>query len=163
MRPFARLAALVATLGLLAAMAACTADRARIQVPPPAQEDNDGGQPDDERAPVVRYDEPFRLAFGQAVEVEQGRARARFVELVEDSRCPREVQCIQAGRARVRLTVEGGTAPAAAIELSTDVDESVRSAGSVTFELQAVEPYPAAGIERRAEQYVLTLVVRPLR
>lgn len=154
-------AALVLGFTFLAPLAACAADRGRVDASPP---ESDKGERDYERAiSVVRYDQPFRLAYGKTVKVERSKTRARFAELIEDSRCPRDVQCIQAGRARVRLSVQRGNAAPVSIELSTEQDGSTRDAGGVTWELQAVEPYSTAGVERRPQEYTITLVARPLR
>ena len=155
--------AVVLGLTVLAPLAACAADRGRADTSPPASDEGYGDVAHARATSVARYDHPFRLAYGKTVRVEHTRTRARFVELIEDSRCPRDVQCIQAGRARVRLSVQRGNAAPVSIELSTDADGSTRSAGGVTWELQAVDPYPAAGIARRPQQYTLTLVARPLR
>jgi hypothetical protein len=152
-------------LSLLAALAACAAGQEGIHAPPTAG-DAAAARGAARRSPkavrVVRYDEPFALAFGRRVRVERSDTRARFVALVEDSRCPTGVQCIQAGRARVRLEVTRGSSTVG-IELGTDGEASFASAGGVTWELQAVAPYPAAGRAHRPSSYVLTLVAHPLR
>jgi hypothetical protein len=60
----------------------------------------------------------------------------------------------------VRLEVTQARRPVS-IELSTDPEASMRSAGGVTWELQNVAPYPSSGHERRDRDYVLTLVAHP--
>jgi hypothetical protein len=60
----------------------------------------------------------------------------------------------------VRLEVTQARRPVS-IELSTDPEASMRSAGGVTWELQNVAPAPAAGRERHDRDYVLTLVAHP--
>src|SRR5687768_9470891 len=103
-----KVVALVLGLILLAPLAACAADRGRVDTAPP---ESDEGYRDSQRTTsVVRYDQPFRLAYGNTIRVEHTRTRAHFAELIEDSRCPLDVQCIQAGRARVRLSVRRGNA-----------------------------------------------------
>ena len=153
------------TLSLLVALVACAAGQGRIHAPP-SEGDAAAARGEARRNPgavrVVRYDEPFSLAFGRRVRVEHSNTRARFAALIEDSRCPTGVQCIQAGRARVRLEVTRGAGSPVGIELSTDGEASLASAGGVTWELQAVAPYPAAGREHRPTSYVLTLVAHPL-
>ena len=151
------------SLSLLVSLAACAAGQGRMHAPP-----SDGGgnsEPEDAAKrgglPVVRYDEPFTLAFGDRARVEHRDTRVRFAAVLEDSRCPADVRCIQAGRARVRLEVTQGRRPVS-IELATDPDASMRSAGGVTWELQNVAPYPTSGRERRDRDYVLTLVAHPL-
>lgn len=146
---------------LLIALAACAAEQGRIHAPPA----DDHAQREDAAKrggiPVVRYDEPFTLRFGERARIEHGDTRVRFAAVLEDSRCPADVRCIQAGRARVRLEVTQARRPVS-IELSTDPEASMRSAGGVTWELQDVAPYPTSGRERRDRDYVLTLVAHPL-
>lgn len=150
---------------MLVALAACAAEQGRIHAPPSngGVDAAHGGAARGDGVKVVRYDEPFSLRFGGRARVEHGDTQVRFATVLEDSRCPTGVRCIQAGRARVRLEVTGGGRSPVTIELATDPEASIGSAGGVTWELQAVTPYPAAGRERRDRDYVLTLVARPLR
>ena len=154
-------------LSLLVASVACAADSGgKIHAPPAEDGDTAESQASSRGSGsvrVVRYDEPFSLAFGKRVRLAGGNTRARFAAVIEDSRCPTGVQCIQAGRARVRLEVTRGSRAPVSIELGTDPEASTASAGGVTWELQAVAPYPEAGHERRNASYVLTLVAHPLR
>ncbi len=151
------------SLALLVPVVACAADGGKIHAPAADSDGNVDASSRRDRLPVVRYGEPFRLAFGRSAKVEHSKTRVRFDAVPEDNRCPTGVQCVQAGRARVRLEVTRGRTAPAWIELATDPEASVASAGGVTWELQAVEPYPAAGRERRPADYVLTLVAHPLR
>lgn len=68
-----------------------------------------------------------------------------LTELVEDSRCPADVACIQAGTVRVAATVDG-----APVVLTLDQTVPVR-ANTVTL----VEVYPAAkaGVRRYPDEY----------
>ena len=76
----------------------------------------------------------FTLGIGQSVTVSVPGLTMTFVALVEDSRCPIGVQCIQAGRAVISLTVaKAGTAPAT-VAVSTEDPPSSRY-GSNTIEL----------------------------
>ena len=149
-------------LALFLSVTACAADHGQMRTSASPDEARAGGASNG-GLHVVRYDQPFRLAFGRTVRIERSATRARFAELLEDSRCPQGVECIQAGRARVRLEVWRDRTARGSIDLGTDRDASAGSVGGVTWELQAVEPYPTAGGERRPERYVITLVARPLR
>lgn len=153
------------SLSLLVSLAACAAGQWRVHAPPVGGSRGSNHAEREEAAkhgavPVVRYDEPFTLAFGNRARVEHGDTRVRFAAVLEDSRCPAGVQCIQAGRARVRLEVTQARRPVS-VELSTDGGASMQSAGGVTWELQDVTPYPSPGRERRDRDYVLTLVAHP--
>lgn len=53
-------------------------------------------------------DESFTLRVGEITRVESAGIEIKFEEVVSDSRCPRDVNCIRAGEAVVRLSVEAG-------------------------------------------------------
>lgn len=74
------------------------------------------------------------------------------LEVVEDSRCPTGVQCIQAGTVRVRVRVTSG--------LGTS-EQVIALGGTMTTEaesvkLVAVAPYPTAAMGPRAPDYRFT-------
>ena len=73
-----------------------------------------------------------RARIGQTVQV--GGISVMPTRVVEDSRCPADVQCVWAGRVRLAATVNG--APS---ELTLGVPASVAGAA-----LTLVEVYPAA-------------------
>ena len=82
--------------------------------------------------------EPFELAQGESVQV-AGHS-LRFVDVVEDSRCPTGVTCIWGGRAKVRLSVSDpdGTEASQVLTLNYDgmtEDESAQwtVGGSLSF------------------------------
>jgi len=108
---------------------------------------------------------PFQLREGQAVNIEPDGPWMEFLAVEEDSRCPLDVVCIQAGKAmvdiRVRfdaqasgsqlLTLEVGSVDANADQISTD-------SGVYQFEAMVLDPYPRASAQEPPE-YVVTLTV----
>lgn len=78
-------------------------------------------------------------------------------DIVEDSRCPSGVQCIQAGRvvATVRFS-----SPSRDWSVQMKPGDSVY-APSFTLTLEDVAPYPVAGQKTKEEDYRLTFVIGP--
>jgi hypothetical protein len=77
-------------------------------------------------------------------------------EVLEDSRCPKGVQCIWAGRVRVLATLSSGLGAS---------DQEFTLGNTVTTEAEevmfaSVTPAPLAGAEIRPEQYRFTFEVR---
>jgi len=77
------------------------------------------------------------------------------LEILEDSRCPMDVQCIQAGTVRVRATLESGLGTADQVfvlnqPITTEAEE-------VT--LVSVSPMPEAGIEIAEKDYIFIFQV----
>ena len=102
-------------------------------------------------------DAPFRLALGD--EVERDGHAIRFVEIVEDSRCPEGSQCITEGRARIRLTVDGEAAVLSVPHgRMADDETSTVERGTIQVEVTGLEPAP--GVVSDDPPYAV-LVTRP--
>ena len=111
---------------------------------------------------------PFQLKPGQTALVGPVGLNLEFVEVVEDSRCARDVTCIQAGRARIlinvsspgdilgfgekELTLEAGNTDPASDTVST-------GSGEFLIELTALDPYPETAGQDLSPYYTATLVV----
>jgi hypothetical protein len=102
----------------------------------------------------ARLGEEVALAPGQTAEVEGERLAVVFLRVAEDSRCPRDVQCVRAGEARVELElrvddrVEG-------VLLATPVEPRSAALGPYRVHLVRLDPLPTrAG---PPERYTATL------
>ncbi len=113
---------------------------------------------------TVQLGEPFVLAGGQEANVDPPGLRIVFSEVLEDSRCPSQVDCVQAGEANIRLTVTLGELPPADLDFSTNpapgMTQLINVFNGYQIELQSLDPYPenpATPIE--FEDYQATLLV----
>ncbi len=83
----------------------------------------------------------------------------KFVELVEDSRCPEGVNCIWAGNAKVKISVSKNGADGQTIELNTNLQpRSIVYQGS-TITLSDVTPHPKNNIKINRNEIAVTLTV----
>lgn len=93
--------------------------------------------------------------------VTDGKVRVCYEALVEESRCPLNVQCVWAGRAVVRLSLSSG-AEKHSLLLATNKAGSGPSAdttvGGLTIHLQDVQPYP--GGSAATNRSVVVQIVR---
>jgi hypothetical protein len=105
----------------------------------------------------------FVLNVGQEVLTADGKLKIKFVSVAEDSRCPKGVNCIWAGNARVMLQVGKPTGPPVKLELNTNPREATDGAGSgygqYLIKLVEVAPYPVAEQIIKPQNYAVTLVV----
>lgn len=101
----------------------------------------------------------FTLSIGKPVNV--GDARLEFTEILEDSRCPANVVCIQQGRARIQLNVDFDGAGDKPVELVLDDargDLSIQTVRGYLIRLFALDPYPGTTTDENQEP-VATLTV----
>lgn len=101
----------------------------------------------------------FQLALAQRATVEDAGLTLAFQTVKEDSRCPRDAQCIWAGRATVTIDVsKPGTAPQSL--MLTLPRPATASYAGYAISLVALEPYPVARGRAQVAKHVATLVVR---
>lgn len=94
----------------------------------------------------VSLDEPFTLRVGQQAIVRPQALRLRFEDVLEDSRCPQQVECFWTGQARLAVVVQRGNSEPETVEFNTnpapDVNRQQLKYEGVTIQLEALDPYP---------------------
>lgn len=99
------------------------------------------------------------VAYGREVTIKQESLIIGFTDLLEESRCPRGVECVWEGNAKIRITLQ--TPPLEKItiaELNThpDYPTSVEYEGR-EITLMELHPYPVYKVQVNPHQYVATL------
>jgi hypothetical protein len=124
---------------------------------PPATAATGGGRA---RKKVV-MDKNFVLSVGQEVSTADGKLKIKFLSVAEDSRCPKGVNCIWEGNARVVLQVGKVNGTPVKLELNTSPREGTAGGGHGQYLIKLVEvaPYPVAEQPIKPQSYAVTLVV----
>lgn len=65
--------------------------------------------------------------------ISAGKFTVKFIEVVEDSRCPPDVNCVWAGNAKVRISIAKGKASPRIFELNSNSEPSEIKFGGATF------------------------------
>ncbi|MGZ4810424.1 MAG: hypothetical protein ACXVJO_13090 [Thermoanaerobaculia bacterium] len=107
------------------------------------------------------FDEHVVLRLGGTAELPDGFG-ITFSRLVSDSRCPRNVACIQRGEAVVELTCSYEK-QSKLIRLSTDEKANRAEVSGDGVELLRVEPFPIVPSPPASEYSVTIRVTRPGR
>src|SRR6476661_4866572 len=114
--------------------------------------------------PEFTLNQPFALAGGQAGLIPSEKLNLRFTEVLEDSRCPTQVQCFWTGQARIAISVQPDGGGPTNVEFNTNPapGQTVKAAtvGPYSVELQSLDPYPQMPDPIAFEDYRATLVVR---
>jgi hypothetical protein len=96
------------------------------------------------------------VKIGHEKTTSKGNMRVKFLEMIEDSRCPRDVQCIQAGNASIRVRVTRGGRSQVMVLNTNRPSEGAFFAG-YRFALTALTPEPASNIRINRNGYVATI------
>lgn len=111
----------------------------------------------------ARMNGNFVLRMGQEVLIADQKLKIKFVSVTEDSRCPKGVDCIWAGNARVVVRLTKGTGKPIERQLDTNPrEESQAETGDLSnyqIKLVSLDPYPVADKPIAAQSYAATLVV----
>ena len=103
-------------------------------------------------APMVRHSAQVHLNESSMT----GAVTVRPLTVMEDSRCPRGVQCIQAGTVKVQTQIISAMGPSVMIfELGKPI---TTEAEEVT--LTDVSPAPQAGVTVAPKDYVFTFEIK---
>lgn len=106
----------------------------------------------------------FVLGGGQEAAFNGNDLSVRFSELLEDSRCPTEVECFWTGQARIAVIVQPTGRPSTTAYFNTNPapGENVNTvrAGDYSVELKSLDPYPRTPDDPITfEDYRATLLV----
>ena len=112
---------------------------------------------------------PFEVAYGQSVALEGTELAIEFSYVAEDNRCASNVDCVQAGRAGVVLTLTDSQNVRyqlvahipGLVATPYQVNDLIQFDG-LRFQLLEVSPYPLNGVEREVKDYAVLLLVDSL-
>jgi phage shock protein E len=121
----------------------------------PGQDSNQASN----RTNEVALNQVFELKIGQQVIIKGERLKAKFISVVEDSRCPKGVQCIQEGQGRVSLQLTPRNKKSETVELSTASTGQEINFNGYQVKLVSLNPYPKGDRILKPADYVLSLTV----
>ena len=107
----------------------------------------------------------FALDGGQEAVISDENLRLHFTDVLEDSRCPTDVECFWTGQARIAVAVEPVGRAATTVDFNTNPapGQNVQTVEvhDYTVELKSLDPYPRTPDDGIAlEDYKATLLVR---
>lgn len=112
-----------------------------------------------EKGPTYELDQSFQLKPGNSVACNcKDKLEVHFISIKEDSRCPKNVNCIWAGQVTAALNVDGQ-----ALELTLGSREKGKNSQVIngyTLELLSVNPYPVDGNNIPPGDYTAELIVK---
>ena len=103
--------------------------------------------------------ESVRVQINKEKKLPKAKLTIRFLELVEDSRCPTGVQCIWAGNGKIKVSVKRGTAAAKVFEMDTNGAHNTITHGGYKITLKGLTPHPAENVRIDRNGYVATFDV----
>ena len=113
-------------------------------------------------AAKFRLERPFPLMVGQTgASVEEEGFAIKFEKVAADSRCPKDVECITAGKADVVLTLsKAGVSETTTLPFThTNGTSNVIDFNGHTVRVVGITPYKLKDKEIKPDGYTITLTV----
>lgn len=111
----------------------------------------------------ARLGEVFTLGGGQAADVAGEGLHLTFDRVLDDSRCPSQVECVWTGEARIAIVVRQADGKTETVEFNTNPapgqTNKTSQVGPYTVELRSLDPYPQTPAAIPFPDYRATLVV----
>jgi hypothetical protein len=102
--------------------------------------------------------ETVRVQINKEKRFPKSKLSVRFVELIEDSRCPVDTNCIWAGNAKIKIRVtKNGRSQV--VDLETNGPSPTVVVAGYSFKLVALTPAPRSNIRINRNGYVATIEV----
>lgn len=114
---------------------------------------------------MIKLNQEFDLPFGQVAVMDEGNVKFHFSSVAEDSRCPKNVQCVWEGNAMIIVDGYATDGQSGSLMLNTNKGDAARFPGKGNFmgyevELISLMPYPEEADPISQSQYVARLIVR---
>lgn len=107
----------------------------------------------------AQTNEKITVQINQRKTLGKNKLSIKFVSLLEDSRCPKNVNCIRAGNARIKIEVKKAGGTAKNFELNTNANPQTISFAGFTIKLIDLKPEPATNIRINRRGFTATFAV----
>ncbi|MCK9279561.1 MAG: hypothetical protein M0P71_02975 [Melioribacteraceae bacterium] len=102
----------------------------------------------------------INLKYGEEVHL-SNYLSLKFDDLLEESRCPIDFNCIWAGNAKIRMYIKEGNG-GKNFELNTGAGVTHDVYGKYDFRIEELTPYPESTIPLNKYSYEATIVIKRL-
>ena len=102
--------------------------------------------------------ETLRVQINKEKRFVKSKLRVRFVELVEDSRCPTDTNCVWAGNAKIKIRVSKN-GRSHDLTLDTNGPSQTGSVEGYSIKLTGLTPEPRSNIRIDRNGYIATLAI----
>ena len=104
--------------------------------------------------------QPFQLKVGETLKASKDDLAVQFVQVKEDSRCPKNTNCMWEGQAVIELAFTGKVTQNVELIMSSGKSAKLDAQmGKIHCYLKKVDPYPEADKKIAEGDYVIEVVV----
>ncbi len=112
-------------------------------------------------ANAAKKSETMRVQINKEKRIAKGKVSIRFTELIEDSRCPTDTNCVWAGNAKIKVRV-AGYGRSQELTMDTNGPHQGATAEGYSIKLVSLTPSPRSNIRINRNGYTATFEVARL-
>lgn len=105
-------------------------------------------------AKASKQQETASVQIHKEKKLPRSKITIKFLELIEDSRCPTGTQCIWAGNGKIKVSIRRGRGAARLFEMDTNGPHKSIVYGGYKIKLTELTPHPAENIRIDRNGYV---------
>ena len=109
--------------------------------------------PDEKEEEVFLNQSKYEIQFGETINT-QNIGKVTFTDMLEDSRCPIDVECFWEGNLKISLEIDGKK-----YELNTALEPKSIVVNDLKISIYDALPERISTIENKKEEYRITLIV----
>jgi hypothetical protein len=106
-----------------------------------------------------RTNEQFKLQVNGQKTITKDKLTIKFISVVEDSRCPKDANCIWTGNAKIQLKLKKKNGVWETFKLNTDVEKREIRFGGYAIKIVGLTPTPKTNIRINRNGYVATFSI----
>jgi len=109
--------------------------------------------PDDEKEEVILNQTTYELRVGETIKT-QNLGEVSLVDVLEDSRCPIDVECVWEGNLKISLEIDE-----VKYELNTALEPKEKEVKGKKVSIYQVTPDAISTKEIKKDEYIITIMV----
>lgn len=102
------------------------------------------------------------VRVGKEKKIARTNLKIKFVKLIEDSRCPTDVNCIWAGNAKIQIKLTGKRSASKTFEINTGMAPQTVTFEGYEIKLMDLTPKPASNIRINPNGYTASFEVKKM-
>lgn len=111
----------------------------------------------------VPMDQEFQLRAGQEIAIQGTNLKIKFASVLEDSRCPEDVECVWQGNGKVNLDLRESNKKAISVTVNTGITPREAEFRQYTVKLIKLAPNTRSNRTITQDQYEATVIVSKVK
>jgi hypothetical protein len=107
----------------------------------------------------IKLNQEFKLRYQEQAIIRSEELIIKFLALLEDSRCPVNVDCIWEGNGKIQIGVKKNSGEFKTFVLNTNLEPLEIMFENYKIKIVSLDPKPKSEAKNKAESYIATFLI----